>query len=211
MSRKVKILVWSSVVLWAAVAASYLYLDIPAAQWSRALDPATKAVFESLTGFGVSTWYLVASALGFAWFRWRRARLLANRCLFFFSAIALSGVAVNLAKVILGRSRPVLLWQSGEYGFAFFRLGYEFNAFPSGHAATIFSIAACLALFFPRARLPLYLFACLVAVSRVALGSHFPADVLAGAWFGLATVFLLQHAFHSPAAVPPFPFREPSP
>src|SRR3989441_3288866 len=60
------------------------------------------------------------------------------------------------------------------------------DSFPSGHAANAFGAATVLAWFFPAVRVPLFLVAGLVAVSRVLRGSHFPTDVWAGAVLGVA-------------------------
>lgn len=65
------------------------------------------------------------------------------------------------------------------------------NSFPSGHTAMAFLAAGCvvLALAPPRPRwaVPLLLMAALIGLSRVAVGAHWPSDVLAGAacgWVG---------------------------
>jgi undecaprenyl-diphosphatase len=59
------------------------------------------------------------------------------------------------------------------------------SSFPSGHAATSFACATVLASFEPRLRVPLYVLATLIALSRTYVGVHFPLDVLAGAAWGL--------------------------
>ncbi len=70
-------------------------------------------------------------------------------------------------------------------------------SFPSGHAATIFSVST-LAFLLIRRRwgsiprgLLLYLPACLVAWSRVALGVHTIPDIAAGAFIGLASALVV--------------------
>ena len=59
------------------------------------------------------------------------------------------------------------------------------DSFPSGHAAEAFAAAAVLAALHPRLRVPVLVLAALVALSRVYLGVHYPADVVAGAVLGL--------------------------
>lgn len=59
-------------------------------------------------------------------------------------------------------------------------------SFPSGHATTSFAGATMLAHFAPRWRPALYLLAAAIAFSRVYVGVHYPADVLAGAALGTA-------------------------
>ena len=72
------------------------------------------------------------------------------------------------------------------------------NSMPSGHSLTVFAgigvILLCFSLkarHWPVAAL-LVLLAVLVALSRVMVGAHWPADVLAGAGSGLAVALLAQ-------------------
>jgi undecaprenyl-diphosphatase len=65
-------------------------------------------------------------------------------------------------------------------------------SFPSGHAATSFAGATLLAWYAPRAAVPLYVLAVLVAWSRVYVGVHYPLDVLTGAVFGVAVAIALR-------------------
>ena len=55
---------------------------------------------------------------------------------------------------------------------------------PSGHSAAAFLVAIILSHFFPEYALLLFSWATGVAMSRVVLGVHFPADIIIGATIG---------------------------
>lgn len=57
-------------------------------------------------------------------------------------------------------------------------------SFPSGHSAAAFLLANLTALFYGIVAWPLYIWATVVALSRVVLGVHFPTDILAGITLG---------------------------
>lgn len=57
-------------------------------------------------------------------------------------------------------------------------------SFPSGHSTAAFLFAILVITSFPVWTSAVYLWAVLVAVSRVALGVHYPSDVIAGAALG---------------------------
>jgi undecaprenyl-diphosphatase len=71
------------------------------------------------------------------------------------------------------------------------------SSMPSGHALTSFACAVVLGAFVPRLRVPLLLFAGLVAVSRTYLGVHYPSDVIVGAGVGIALGLALNAAFRT--------------
>ena len=82
------------------------------------------------------------------------------------------------------------------------------KSMPSAHAANSFGQAVLFGFFFKKARWPLGILASLIAVSRVLVGVHFPADIIAGALLGglvglsLAWIYLVLekryqgHALH---------------
>ena len=72
-------------------------------------------------------------------------------------------------------------------------------SFPSDHATAAFAIAAALFLRHRRAGWIALAMATLVSVARVAVGTHYPADVAAGAVIGTVAALVLWHPF----------FREP--
>jgi undecaprenyl-diphosphatase len=66
--------------------------------------------------------------------------------------------------------------------------------FPSDHATAAFAIAAVLLLVLGVRTLPVLVAAAALAVSRVLVGIHYPADVLAGALLGTAAAVVVVYA-----------------
>jgi lipid A 4'-phosphatase len=172
-------------------AISMIWIDQPlAALFHR--DIGLKPLGEMIQRFGIGYPYLVLSGLAFAamyWGgRWHRLRpwdpalrAAAAFPAFFFAAIAASGLTVDLLKIVVGRTRPKLLFADGIYDFGWFGLRADDWSWPSGHAATAAAVVTALWCLWPR---PLYLYvaaAALVAFSRVVTGAHYLSDVIAGA------------------------------
>jgi membrane-associated phospholipid phosphatase len=168
-------------------------IDIPVAIFCKGLDTRILDTFEWISTLGESTWYLVGTFGLFLYFkRIHRREVFANRALFVFASVAVSGIVTLFVKMIFGRFRPTMFFQEGLYGFNFFHPSEDMNSFPSGHAATALSLALALSLLFPRYRYPLFIFGLLVAISRTVTTAHFLSDTAAGAWIGIVTVCLLR-------------------
>ena len=90
-----------------------------------------------------------------------------------------TGVIVWGMKEIIGRKRPL----DDVVGNP---------AFPSGHTAYAFAGATLLAERYPKLRIPLYIGAGLVGVTRIYLGRHYASDVIAGAAVGTITGTLVS-------------------
>jgi membrane-associated phospholipid phosphatase len=192
MTHRYPIIAVGSILLVAAVALSYHLIDRPLILFLQSLDPEVIEIFQWVTILGISTGYLVVFLMLFFFFKYfLRRSVIANRSLFLFAAVVLSGLATNLIKPLVGRLRPKLLFEADLYGFEPLRIGYEYNSFPSGHATTVFALAAALSYFFPRWRLPLFSFAAVIGLSRMIVGAHYLSDVMAGAYVGVMTVFAL--------------------
>lgn len=172
---------------WAALAATYaaaalsygvagaqlLVADRLLSQQAFAALSAGLPLWASLGYAGsVAAWLLVCGSL--YWKRHRRA-----------AALLFIGVWVELALTLLLKStidRPRPAYEQHvpslepETGWSM----------PSGHTQRAFMAATVLGGFFIRARLPLFIFAAAIAVSRVALGAHWLLDVAVGAVNGIA-------------------------
>ena len=67
-----------------------------------------------------------------------------------------------------------------------FLLGHKTSlSFPSAHSMNIFAQAMLFSLFYSKLWIYLFLFAGLVALSRVYVGVHYPLDILSGALIGI--------------------------
>lgn len=74
-----------------------------------------------------------------------------------------------------------------------------YDAFPSGHTTTIFALLALIlaSKIKPSLKILSVIIACCSGLSRIAVGAHWPIDVLSGASLGIAlgmiAIFLLNH------------------
>lgn len=183
------------------------YVDRPLAEYMRQMDPHFLSFFSFITKFGDSKFTLIPIALILPFLLAIRQAIeatslrriigwLTGALVFVFVAVAGSGILVNILKVIVGRTRPVLDEQYGAYGFSPFTYDSSYyHSFPSGHAATAFAIAIALSFFLPRLRIPLLIGAGLVAFSRVAITRHYLTDILCGGMLGIWTTYWLRAWF----------------
>ena len=102
-----------------------------------------------------------------------------------FTAIALPGLFVTIVKRLIGRARPLV---DGNDAFAYLPFGWkvDYASLPSGHATTAFAALVAIGAIFPQARALMWIYAVLIALSRVVLTAHYPSDVMAGAFVGAA-------------------------
>jgi undecaprenyl-diphosphatase len=122
------------------------------------------------------------AARGARWASWRRAAV----------AAALSaGLALAVGKVIselVDRARPFVADPGGVHLFS----GHVADAgFPSDHATAAFAIAVAILLRKRGWGIVALVAATVLAIGRVAIGVHYPSDVLAGAALGAAAALVL--------------------
>ncbi|MCL1113393.1 phosphatase PAP2 family protein [Shewanella basaltis] len=92
-----------------------------------------------------------------------------------------------LLKNSIRRHRPC-------HALAGFNSGFEPSdkfSLPSGHTAGAFVFASVVNVVFPVLAPIAFAWACFVGLSRIALGVHYPLDILAGAALGMGAVILV--------------------
>ncbi len=134
-------------------------------------------IFIGLSWIGTlgAVWLAIAVVLALLW---RRPSIVAA----VLAADAVADLLATAGKALVHRHRPF----ETQLGPA-----SSTHSFPSGHTATSFACATVLSVFAPRLRVPLFLLATLIGLSRIYNGMHYPTDVLAGAVLGLLTALLL--------------------
>ncbi len=104
----------------------------------------------------------------------------ARHALFGGIVVACAQVVYHVAKRLLVRNRPC---DSFPLPYLLVRMPDAFS-FPSGHTTTAFAVALVVGHFSPLLWPGALLLATLVGLSRLALGAHFPSDVVAGMGLG---------------------------
>jgi lipid A 4'-phosphatase len=175
-------------------------IDRPLALFFHTRDADLHSLFEFTGRLGLTFGYLALTGLGFVALQWggllprlrpvtTRIRALAVIPAFLFLSIAMSGVIVDILKVIFGRARPKLLFQSDIFGFMWLNWNADHWSFPSGHSATIVALMTALWYLWPQHVLFYMLAAAIVAGSRVVVGAHFLSDILAGGLIAVLTTW----------------------
>jgi undecaprenyl-diphosphatase len=185
----------AALVALAGIAAAMVLVDAPVAEAMKRAPGWIIELFDVLTDFGRSGWFLwplgavllaiaVLASTALAPFQRRILAMVAVRAGFLFVAIAAPSLFVTVVKRVVGRARPFVGELADPFHYAPFVWRADFASMPSGHATTAFAAAAAVAALWPRLRVPMLVYALVIAVSRVVLDAHYISDVISGAIAG---------------------------
>ena len=117
------------------------------------------------------------------------------RLQFLFFAVLVPVLSGEVIKWIVGRGRPFVGGKANAFNFVHFAGTEAYASFPSAHAITAFALAFAVGAVWPRARVPMIIYAVLIAGSRLVLLAHHPSDVVAGALIGVVGAMGVQYWF----------------
>jgi membrane-associated phospholipid phosphatase len=189
-----------------AVAGAMVFLDAPVITAVGHLPVWVVDTFNFLTDFGTSDWFLVPIAVvllllaalaspGLAPLSRLVVTAFAVRLGFVFTAIALPGLFTTVIKRLIGRARPFIAGDADPFHFAPFIWRPDYASLPSGHATNVFAALVAVGLVWPRLRMPMLVYALIIAASRVIVLAHHPSDVIAGAVVGTVGALLVRDWF----------------
>jgi undecaprenyl-diphosphatase len=181
-------------------------IDAAASDWARHLPHWFRGVFERVTDFGLSGWFLIPFALVVVWLAAALSpalprlsqgvlAMLAARFGFLFLAIGVPGLFVTIVKRLIGRARPYVGGHDDPFAYMPFIWRSEYASMPSGHATTATAAAIAIGAIWPRARWIMWAYALAIMFSRVVVLAHHPSDVLAGAVVGIVGAALVRRWF----------------
>ena len=190
----------------AAITATMIVADTWAIGVAQRVPEWLIEIFDQVTDFGKSVWFLVPIALMLAAIAalaspalprmsQRVLAAVAVRLGFLFLAIGLPGLCFVAVKRLVGRARPLVGGIAVPFLYRPLGWNVEYASLPSGHATDAFAIAMAIGALWPRTRAIMWTYAVVIAVSRVVLTAHFPSDVLAGAAVGVVGALLVRDWF----------------
>jgi len=113
---------------------------------------------------------------------------------FLFTAIATPSLFDTIIKRLIGRARPFVAGND-VWAYQPFNWDVRYASFPSGHATTAFAALVAIGAIFPRARALMWIYAVLIALSRVVITAHHPSDVIGGAIVGAVGAVMVRDWF----------------
>ncbi|MDP1604163.1 MAG: phosphatase PAP2 family protein [Legionella sp.] len=185
---------------------TFMFVDKPLAEYMHTIDLRTNfALLSLITKLGLSALYLGFFLAGALFFRYVQVNpVYEARFWFLWLCVLFTESICGVLKVILGRARPDMWFETQSFGFYGLQTKASFWSFPSGHTTAVMAVAFGMSIIFPRQRYIYITAGILVALSRVLLVHHYLTDILSAIYLvvfeiGLLLCFLQKRAWLSSA------------
>ena len=103
-----------------------------------------------------------------------------------------ASLVVGVSKVLIGRARPIFFEALDITGFFPPSFDWAFNSMPSGHTAVSFAGLVMIGMLAPRYKFFTWTLAIIIGLSRIAIGAHWPSDVILGAFIGMVVADIIK-------------------
>jgi undecaprenyl-diphosphatase len=120
---------------------------------------------------------------------------LGTRIQFLFLSVLTPMLAGEVLKGVVGRARPFVGGHADPFHYSHFAWTEAYASFPSGHATAAFALAFAVSAIWPRLRGVMWLYAIVIALTRIALLAHHPSDVVGGALVGVVGAMAVRYWF----------------
>ncbi len=115
-----------------------------------------------------------------------------NNAFLIFYSVLVAGIVAKVLKTFIGRARPIFFEALDMTGFFPPSLDWAFNSMPSGHTAVSFAGLVMIGMLAPRFKAITWTLAIVIGASRVAIGAHWPSDVILGAFIGMVAADIIK-------------------
>ena len=200
-----RVILYGMLAIVATVLAMF-YVDAFAAEAVKRLPKWFHTAFDEFTDFGKTGWFswptglfLLAVAMlaspSMAYVDRLLLAVVSLRVGFLFLAIGIPSLAVTIVKRFIGRVRPLVGEHIDPFLYKQWVWHPDYASMPSGHATTAFAAAIAIGALWPRLRVPMFIYAVLIAASRVVIDAHYVSDAVAGAIAGTVGALLVRDWF----------------
>lgn len=109
-----------------------------------------------------------------------------NNAFLIFCSVLGAGIIAKILKIFIGRARPIFFEALDMTGFFPPSWEWAFNSMPSGHTTVSFAGLVMIGMLAPKYKVLTWTLAIIIGLSRIAVGAHWPSDVILGAFIGMA-------------------------
>ena len=148
--------------------------------------------------------YVAIAILLFLWFSGKNTQILERRRMAIYAALssAMALLGNSIVHLVYYHPRPFVV----HHVHLLVHHAAD-SSFVSDHAVLVFAIAWTIFLRKDRIKYPVFIWATIVAISRIYIGVHYPVDVIGSALLAFGTSALVIHSFKKWEPVIQFIFR----